>query len=312
MRPLRRAVLRPDQPASNSAYPGDDDPRSAHAAVSAPRLDATVRRWRSGTDAVAVGTVLLDAPPWDPERREAGGCEAWRRRRSARRRRTSGSAVLDACRPVGAHGRRPRVVQRPRPGPPASTRGPVSRTRGRSSTSPASAPMSRCGGPSMPHRRSRSAHRRWSRHRLSAARGEPPSTLAGTRRWAGLAACANLGPPRTRTQGATAMPEAVIVATGRTPIGRANKGSLVSCRPDDLAALVIKEVLAKVPGSWTRRSSRTSCSGAASPPAKRATTWPASPPSWPGWTSRGHRQPLLLVIAADHPDGGPRHQGGRG
>jgi acetyl-CoA C-acetyltransferase len=43
------------------------------------------------------------------------------------------------------------------------------------------------------------------------------------------------------------MPDAVIVATGRTPIGRANKGSLVSCRPDDLAALAIKEVLAKVP-----------------------------------------------------------------
>ena len=43
------------------------------------------------------------------------------------------------------------------------------------------------------------------------------------------------------------MPEAVIVATGRTPIGRANKGSLVECRPDDLAALVIREVLAKVP-----------------------------------------------------------------
>ena len=43
------------------------------------------------------------------------------------------------------------------------------------------------------------------------------------------------------------MPEAVIVATGRTPIGRANKGSLVECRPDDLSALVIREVLAKVP-----------------------------------------------------------------
>src|SRR5450755_750515 len=43
------------------------------------------------------------------------------------------------------------------------------------------------------------------------------------------------------------MPEAVIVATGRTPIGRANKGSLIDCRPDDLAALVIREVLAKVP-----------------------------------------------------------------
>ena len=42
------------------------------------------------------------------------------------------------------------------------------------------------------------------------------------------------------------MPEAVIVATGRTPIGRANKGSLVDCRPDDLAGFVIKEVLAKL------------------------------------------------------------------
>jgi acetyl-CoA C-acetyltransferase len=43
------------------------------------------------------------------------------------------------------------------------------------------------------------------------------------------------------------MPEAVIVATGRTPIGRANKGSLTECRPDDLSALIIKSVLAKVP-----------------------------------------------------------------
>ena len=43
------------------------------------------------------------------------------------------------------------------------------------------------------------------------------------------------------------MPEAVIVATGRTPIGRAFKGSLLECRPDDLAALAIKEVVAKVP-----------------------------------------------------------------
>ncbi len=43
------------------------------------------------------------------------------------------------------------------------------------------------------------------------------------------------------------MPEAVIVATARTPIGRANKGSLVECRPDDLSALIIDAVLAKVP-----------------------------------------------------------------
>ncbi|MBA2280888.1 MAG: acetyl-CoA C-acetyltransferase [Acidimicrobiia bacterium] len=44
------------------------------------------------------------------------------------------------------------------------------------------------------------------------------------------------------------MTEAVIVATGRTPIGRAFKGSLTECRPDDLAALAVKEVVAKVPG----------------------------------------------------------------
>ena len=43
------------------------------------------------------------------------------------------------------------------------------------------------------------------------------------------------------------MPEAVIVATGRTPIGRAFKGSLVDIRPDDLTALVVREVLKKVP-----------------------------------------------------------------
>jgi len=43
------------------------------------------------------------------------------------------------------------------------------------------------------------------------------------------------------------MPEAVIVATGRTPIGRAMKGSLIECRPDDLAAGVVGAVLEKVP-----------------------------------------------------------------
>jgi acetyl-CoA C-acetyltransferase len=43
------------------------------------------------------------------------------------------------------------------------------------------------------------------------------------------------------------MPDAVIVATARTPIGRAMKGSLVDCRPDDLSSLIIKSVLEKVP-----------------------------------------------------------------
>jgi acetyl-CoA C-acetyltransferase len=42
------------------------------------------------------------------------------------------------------------------------------------------------------------------------------------------------------------MPEAVIVAATRTPIGRANKGSLVECRPDDLSALVVRTALERV------------------------------------------------------------------
>jgi acetyl-CoA C-acetyltransferase len=44
------------------------------------------------------------------------------------------------------------------------------------------------------------------------------------------------------------MTDAVIVALGRSPIGRARKGSLVDVRPDDLAAHVVTKVLAKVPG----------------------------------------------------------------
>jgi acetyl-CoA C-acetyltransferase len=43
------------------------------------------------------------------------------------------------------------------------------------------------------------------------------------------------------------MPEAVIVAAARSPIGRASKGSLVECRPDDLTATVVRAVLAKIP-----------------------------------------------------------------
>ena len=43
------------------------------------------------------------------------------------------------------------------------------------------------------------------------------------------------------------MPEAVIVATARSPIGRAFKGSLTGIRPDDLAAQIVTAVLAKVP-----------------------------------------------------------------
>ncbi len=44
------------------------------------------------------------------------------------------------------------------------------------------------------------------------------------------------------------MREAVIVSSVRTPVGKAPKGTLRATRPDDLAALVIKEAIARVPG----------------------------------------------------------------
>src|SRR5690606_33601244 len=40
----------------------------------------------------------------------------------------------------------------------------------------------------------------------------------------------------------------VIVAGVRTPIGKSHKGTLKDVRPDDLAALVIREVLRRAPG----------------------------------------------------------------
>ncbi|MEV4005792.1 acetyl-CoA C-acetyltransferase [Actinomadura sp. NPDC049753] len=43
------------------------------------------------------------------------------------------------------------------------------------------------------------------------------------------------------------MPEAVIVATARSPIGRAFKGSLKDIRPDDLTAQMVTAAMAKVP-----------------------------------------------------------------
>jgi acetyl-CoA C-acetyltransferase len=43
------------------------------------------------------------------------------------------------------------------------------------------------------------------------------------------------------------VPEAVIVSTARSPIGRAFKGSLTEVRPDDLAATIIQAAMEKVP-----------------------------------------------------------------
>ena len=43
------------------------------------------------------------------------------------------------------------------------------------------------------------------------------------------------------------MSETVIVSIGRSPIGRAFKGSLIDERPDDLGAFIADEVLKQVP-----------------------------------------------------------------
>src|SRR5437879_4230709 len=44
------------------------------------------------------------------------------------------------------------------------------------------------------------------------------------------------------------MREAVIVSSVRTAVGKAYKGTLRATRPDDLAAVAIKDALARVPG----------------------------------------------------------------
>jgi acetyl-CoA C-acetyltransferase len=53
--------------------------------------------------------------------------------------------------------------------------------------------------------------------------------------------------PGRRSFGEIAMSEAVIVATARSPIGRAYKGSLIEVRADDLAGFAINAVMEKVP-----------------------------------------------------------------
>ena len=86
----------------------------------------------------------------------------------------------------------------------------------------------------------------------------PPQTGAGDR--SGPAGLARSGPDRQDCRRPVApvgspsplprriaMPEAVIVATARSPIGRAMKGSLVDMRPDDLATQMVTAVLDQVP-----------------------------------------------------------------
>jgi GNAT superfamily N-acetyltransferase len=104
VRPLRRAVLRPDQPSEMSVYPGDDDPRSAHAAVRFTRHIMGATAEAPSGDVVAVGSVLPGPAPWEPPR-----VDGWRIRgmvtRSDVRGRGLGRSVLEALLDhVGARG----------------------------------------------------------------------------------------------------------------------------------------------------------------------------------------------------------------
>ena len=110
------------------------------------------------------------------------------------------------------------------------------------------------------------------------------------------------------------MPEAVIVSAARSPIGRAFKGSLKDLRPDDLTATIVRAALDKVPELDPHRHRRPATSAAACPAGRAASTWARivaraarlRPPA------RRDDHPLLLLVAADHPDGLPRDQGRRG
>ena len=71
------------------------------------------------------------------------------------------------------------------------------------------------------------------------------------------------------------MREAVIVATARTPVGRARKGSLVNVRPDDLLAFAIRAA-SRFPGCCPpvplSNPSVTQERQSASPPGRPGTT----------------------------------------
>ena len=109
------------------------------------------------------------------------------------------------------------------------------------------------------------------------------------------------------------MPEAVIVATARSPIGRAVKGSLKDMRPDDLAVQMVQAALAKVPGARPDRDRRPDArlrtAGRRVRQQPRPGRCRARGPRPP---ARHHREPLLLLEPADHPDGAARDQGRRG
>ena len=116
----------------------------------------------------------------------------------------------------------------------------------------------------------------------------------------------------SRTRGGP-MPEAVIVATARSPIGRANKGSLTTLRPDDMSAQIVRALLDKVP-QLDRTEINDLMMGIGQPAGEggfniaRVTAILAGLDDVPGVTVNRYCSSSLQTIRMAV----PRHQGGRG
>ena len=109
------------------------------------------------------------------------------------------------------------------------------------------------------------------------------------------------------------MSEAVIVATARSPIGRAAKGSLTTIRPDELAAQIVRAALDKVP-ALDPHDIDDLMMGCGQPGGESGfnIARQVAVAARLRLPARYHRQPVLLVVAADLSDGLPRDQGRRG
>ena len=87
--PLRQEVLRPGRAVRDCIYPGEDAPRSAHAAS----LDRTLPSRAEATSraeftVLAVGVVMPEPPPWEPD-----GDDGWRLRGMATRADARGQGL---------------------------------------------------------------------------------------------------------------------------------------------------------------------------------------------------------------------------
>jgi acetyl-CoA acetyltransferase len=103
------------------------------------------------------------------------------------------------------------------------------------------------------------------------------------------------------------MPEAVIVAAARSPIGRAFKGSLATIRPDDLAVQLVRAALDQVP-ELDPTDVDDLMLGCGLPGGEHGSR--RRGPARVRHDARHHDHAVLLVVAPDHADGPARDQGG--